>query len=179
MNNDGFLSRRELVEKLDDKNVKGQDAAFVGSLIQEQSKIQRLSNDEKYLEIKGITQNDIAALDNSDSKLKDEVTSTYSYSVGKIYSSKSNFDTKGNLKIPTKASDVNFKDLAQGSAGDCYFLAALASLAQRNPQKIVDMIHDNKNGTYDVKFSDRTVTINAPTDTELGLYAEGDRKSVV
>lgn len=36
------------------------------------------------------------------------------------------------------------------------------------------MIKDNGDGTYNIKFSNKTVkNLTAPTDTELGLYADG------
>ncbi|MCO4747387.1 MAG: hypothetical protein KC912_21485 [Proteobacteria bacterium] len=41
-------------------------------------------------------------------------------------------------------------DVAQGALGDCYFLAALIALARANPAKIMELITDNGDGTYDV-----------------------------
>ncbi len=43
-------------------------------------------------------------------------------------------------------------DVRQGRLGDCYFMAALASVAARAPDKLREMIRDNNNGTYDVRF---------------------------
>jgi len=43
-------------------------------------------------------------------------------------------------------------DVAQGNLGDCYFLATLASLAQNQPDKIKEMIRDNGDGTFSVRF---------------------------
>lgn len=43
-------------------------------------------------------------------------------------------------------------DVAQGEAGNCYFLATLAAVAAKNPDHIRDMIRDNGDGTYDVRF---------------------------
>ncbi len=68
--------------------------------------------------------------------------------------------------------------VVQGTIGDCYYLAAVSSLAASNPQAIRDMIHDNGNGTYTVTFPGDTanpVTINAPTDAERGLYNGGHK----
>lgn len=49
--------------------------------------------------------------------------------------------------------DVTLRNVRQGqSLGDCYFMATLAGLAQTNPQLIVNMIEDNKDGTYTVTF---------------------------
>jgi hypothetical protein len=44
------------------------------------------------------------------------------------------------------------EDIDQGDIGDCFFLSSLASLAQRNPQAIEDMIKSNGDGTYSVRF---------------------------
>lgn len=51
-------------------------------------------------------------------------------------------------KNGVSASDVN-----QGSAGTCYYLAALGAIANANPSLITnDFIHDNKDGTYGFRF---------------------------
>lgn len=68
--------------------------------------------------------------------------------------------------------------VVQGTIGDCYYLAAVSSLAASNPQAIRDMIRDNGNGTYTVTFPGDTanpVTINGPTDAERGLYNGGHK----
>ncbi len=176
-NHDGFITKRELGNKMSDPSIKGQDAALVGALAQHRWRIGALSNSEdKTLGLRGITKQDLVAYDKlpSGDKLKDEVDSTfYTIQGNSSWTNNKIKDKDGNIILPKTASDVDYKDLQQGQAGDCYFLAALASFAQRHPQKVVDMIKDNKNGTYDVKFADRTVTIKAPSDAELGLYGSG------
>jgi len=69
----------------------------------------------------------------------------------------------------------------QGLIGDCYFLGPLASMAATDTgrRKIMDMIKDNGPGpdgrhTYTVTFpfaKNEPITVNAPTDSELALYA--------
>jgi hypothetical protein len=168
---DGFVTKRELVRMVNDKNVKGEDAALVGTLLNKYFDICDAGDDEFLKDDDGITAKDIKNL-GSVEKLKN-LDSSYFYYSSKINSAFSLRKPDGSLKIPTKASEINYKDIQQGSNGDCYFLAALTSLAQRYPQKIVDMLKDNNNGTYTVKFADKAVTINSPTDTELGMYAQG------
>lgn len=45
---------------------------------------------------------------------------------------------------------INANDIQQGSLGDCYFMAALGSVALANPDLLKNNIHDNGNGTYTV-----------------------------
>ena len=59
-------------------------------------------------------------------------------------------------------------NIKQGDAGDCYFLAALMTVAARSPETILNMVHDNGNGTYTISFHSKydgvpnpvTVTVN-------------------
>lgn len=43
-------------------------------------------------------------------------------------------------------------DPVQGKLGDCYLIATLSSLAHSNPQAVEDMVKDNGDGTFDVRF---------------------------
>ncbi|MFN9719899.1 MAG: C2 family cysteine protease, partial [Planctomycetota bacterium] len=43
-------------------------------------------------------------------------------------------------------------DTRQGMLGDCYFIAAVASIADRNPDAVRNMFIDNGDGTYTVRF---------------------------
>jgi hypothetical protein len=64
----------------------------------------------------------------------------------------------------------------QGAIGNCYFVSALASVAQSNPELIRNAIKDNGDGTYTVTFPgarDYPVTVKAPTEAEQGLYNAG------
>ena len=50
------------------------------------------------------------------------------------------------------ASGPEYWDVAQGSAGDCWLLAALAETAAREPAIIQNMFISNGNGTWTVRF---------------------------
>ena len=43
-------------------------------------------------------------------------------------------------------------DMRQGAVGDCYFIAAMGSIADTDPQAIESMFIDNGDGTYTVRF---------------------------
>jgi len=53
-----------------------------------------------------------------------------------------------------QADDVHHNDVEQGFLGDCYFLSALAAVANADPQAIKELIKpsDKKDGTYDVRL---------------------------
>ena len=48
--------------------------------------------------------------------------------------------------------DPKITDVVQGGTGDCYFLSALASVVEADPQFIRDHMKDNGNGTVTVKL---------------------------
>ena len=54
--------------------------------------------------------------------------------------------------IPVFADGPQYNDIAQGAVGDCYFLAALASLADTDPDLIREMVAPLGDGTYAVRF---------------------------
>lgn len=56
--------------------------------------------------------------------------------------------TNGNLFNGTPSR----LDAKQGQLGDCYFIASLAGIADRNPNAIRDMFTDNSDGTYTIRF---------------------------
>jgi hypothetical protein len=70
-------------------------------------------------------------------------------------------------------ASIKESDVKQGESGDCYFDAALASVAAHQPEIIGDSIKENQNGSYTVTFKGdpaHPMTVPAPTETELALY---------
>jgi Ca2+-binding RTX toxin-like protein len=70
----------------------------------------------------------------------------------------------------------SYEDVAQGKTSDCYFVAALGEVAKKCPLIIYQMITDNGDGTYTVKFyhngSAAYVTVNRvlPTESDGTAY---------
>lgn len=53
---------------------------------------------------------------------------------------------------PLYIDGPSHEDVQQGAIGNCYFPAALAAVALTDPQIIRDMLKDNGDGTYTVRF---------------------------
>ncbi|MCC6512165.1 MAG: Ig-like domain-containing protein [Pirellulaceae bacterium] len=65
-------------------------------------------------------------------------------------------------------------DQKQGQLGDCYFIAALGAIAQRNPTAITNMFIDNGDGTFTVRFYTGTYSMfYAPDGTISDGFAGG------
>lgn len=85
---------------------------------------------------------------------------------------------------PLFNGDVSADDVNQHQFGDCWFVASLAGVAQKDPQFIKDGIKQNPNGTVSVRVWDEqgnfhwvTMTADLPTDTNgnpIGTYGNGD-----
>jgi hypothetical protein len=64
-------------------------------------------------------------------------------------------------------------DIRQGRAGDCYYLSALAELAQDRPQAVRDMFTDNGDGTYTVRYFQDGVASYVTVDSFLPTDSGG------
>ena len=62
--------------------------------------------------------------------------------------------SKGKLFVMGEidSTAIHPSDIDQGASADCYLLAPLAAIAQSHPQFIQDMITENEDGTYTVRF---------------------------
>lgn len=65
-------------------------------------------------------------------------------------------------------------DIRQGQLGDCYFLAALASVAQQHPEAIWNAIKDNGDGTYTVTFYQNGRPVEITVDNEFPVREDND-----
>jgi hypothetical protein len=65
-------------------------------------------------------------------------------------------------------------DIGQGKLGDCYFLAALASVAQQHPEVIWNAIKDNGDGTFTVTLYQDGKPIQVTIDNEFPVREDGN-----
>jgi hypothetical protein len=61
-------------------------------------------------------------------------------------------------------------DIYQGSVGDCYYVATLASIAQEKPDYIQNMFTDNDDNTFTVRFYNNGVADYVTVDRYLPTY---------
>jgi len=115
-----------------------------------------------------------------DAKTTEEETDEKGKTVTKTIDPKySKVQGKAFIKGKGDKGKVAMNDVNQGYLGDCYFIASLAALAQRNPAAIKQGIKDNGDGTYTVKFPGEgaEVLVDGAFPTTSGdlIYAqEGD-----
>jgi hypothetical protein len=83
-------------------------------------------------------------------------TGTYRYASGSLYQ-----------------GGVSHTDIDQGGSADCYFLAALGSVALKTPSKIYNMFTDNGDGSFTVRFFNNGVADYVTVDRYLPTYDWG------
>jgi hypothetical protein len=71
-------------------------------------------------------------------------------------------------------SGISNTDIQQGYLGDCYFLSSLADLAHQSPSTISNMIIDNGDGTYTIRFFDNGVAAYTTVNRWLPDDANGN-----
>ena len=171
--NDGFLSKSELNTALHSSAYTGKEAAAVATMYQKVEDLEEYADDEFGDENDGITRQDIETYVDQAAASPDQTTD----GINNLYqSSESKISGSANTLFPAGVNGISVSNVRQGQIGDCSFLAAVGSLANTpaGRQKIQNMITDNGNGTYSVTFPGRAaVTVNAPTQAEMGLYTSG------
>jgi hypothetical protein len=65
------------------------------------------------------------------------------------------------------------EDVDQGRLGDCFFMSVVGSLVANSPEAIRDMIKDNRDGTYSVRFYDNGKPVTIVIDGALPLNDKG------
>lgn len=73
----------------------------------------------------------------------------------------------------------NLNSIAQGNLGDCYFVAPLGAYTRYRSSRIGQMIRQNRDGSYDVRFpSGKHVTVPALTDSQIALSSNAKQQGV-
>lgn len=163
---DGFVSGSEIDDSITHRAIRGENAAAVAVLKRLQAELEELSDDEWGDENDGVTLADLTAYERTGSvprSLRERTEAWYAAYRGRITGA-------SHALMPNGTPSVDA--IQQGGLGDCFFLAAIGSLVQRDPGAVARMVTDNGDGTYTVTFPGQSpVTVSAPTDAELALYA--------
>jgi len=171
---DEFLSKNEINKALEADDLSETDRTNLEFLRDSYSKLEDGHDDEFGWENDGITLEDLDYYgDNTVAKVSSALFRTWEAQSGgsrELYGGKSN---------PLDA--IKPDAVKQGMIGDCYFEAAVASMAATNPRAIADMIKDNGDGTFTVTFpgaTDEPITVDRPTEAEMGLFNQGGSNGV-
>lgn len=165
--NDGYLTKSELNSALHSSSFKQGKAAAVVTMYKLIDDIEEFSNDEWGDENSGITRKDLNKVLHSseDNQQAKKMSSRYFSTEGDI--NKTNFSF-----LPDGLSSIRPDHIEQGAIGDCHFLAAIGSIAEKNPERLKDMITDNTDGSFTVTFPGKDpVKVDQPTHGEVGLYS--------
>jgi hypothetical protein len=74
---------------------------------------------------------------------------------------------------PLFVDGPQYDDIAQGAVGDCYYLAALASVADTDPNVIQQMVAPMGDGTFAVRFYSGGSEVYLRLDADLPAYGNG------
>jgi hypothetical protein len=81
-------------------------------------------------------------------------------------------DPSGKVLLPS------LDDIAQGGVNDCFLFAAMAAIVNTNPQRIIDMIRDNGDGTYTVTFEGLGSLFSSAKQTVSADFTVGQHGNV-
>ncbi|CAN5290594.1 hypothetical protein BH10CYA1_BH10CYA1_28280 [soil metagenome] len=175
-NHNGYLSGTELGQALEDPSFTGQDAQVIAALYKNRDALKKLNDDEMFSESE-VTRKDLTEFDKF-AQLKDNNALVQRVEWFLERTNKSQIDTLPCTLYRDETdprASITYKAIAQGTIGDCYLEAVIASIAASSPAKIRNMIEDHGNGSYTVTFpGDRAhpITVKAPTEAEMGLNTE-------
>ncbi|MDR1954080.1 MAG: hypothetical protein LBQ21_06370 [Clostridiales Family XIII bacterium] len=79
-------------------------------------------------------------------------------------------------KEPLFPHAPSISDIRQGTLGDCFLLAGLASIVNRDPMLIRQAMKDNKNGTVTVRFYNKYTDADTRTESSETVYVTVDKK---
>lgn len=187
-NDDGVVSKDEIDRAMNDSDYRGEDAQLVVLLKQKREELAVLSKDSNvFLEKYQVTKQDMAKLTelaNKADKSKEEqdVVDTVDSRLRNSGNAIKDSDKRLWGSNSNPIDSITPEAVDQEKIGDCYFLASVAAVAKTKEGKesIKNMIEDNKDGTYTVRFpgNPRSITVDEPTDAELAHGAAAGKEGV-
>jgi hypothetical protein len=180
---DGRLNKEEILKGALDPNIKGQEAQLLAVLKKHYDQFTGLKREDWWFWDSGISQNDMdkfhesvdeGATDPQMNPVAGEVITELFLSSKTL--KEASLNVFGDAKDPMKGICPEAVNQST-ELGNCYFMAALASLASSDPNAIKQMISQNGDGSFTVRFpgaKDEPINVKAPTDTELCLFAEAN-----
>lgn len=162
LNNDGFLTEEELDSCLQDPQIRGEQAAALAAV-----KLYARSRWSKGDLYEQFAMADLDPLDSQTGQASEagkKLVPLYEKSKQKIETASPALFSNG---LP------HIEEIKQGKTGDCYFLSTAGGLAYHSPQRIIEMIQKNDDGSFSVTFPRHNpIAVAAPTDTEIACYSD-------
>ncbi len=176
----GFIASTEIDSALGNDRISILERGALSRLRSAYDELQLASNDEWLTDNDGISMNDLTAYSGRIDGLRQDRAAANNalWLAQRTHQSSENQISDELYAGVDPEFAISPRAIQQGRIADCYFLAALASVAQSNPGRIESMIRDNRNGTYTVTFPgdpQHPVTVSAPTETELGVSNGGSK----
>ena len=166
-NHDQLISDMEIEEAVLDESIMDIDAFWVAFLKAYFKTIKKSERKFWFLPSRGL-------------KL-DEITTYCSKRLGHDFEPNVHIEERNAFAHEQPLKDIKPEAVEQGTVGNCYFMATLASVAKTNPQIIQRILHMNEDGTYTITFPgarDEPITVPRPTDVELILYAQATKYGI-
>ncbi|MFA7338804.1 MAG: C2 family cysteine protease [Candidatus Obscuribacterales bacterium] len=174
-NQDGVLTKDELDQALQNPAIKGNQAAALAA-IKIYSRSAWKQENKQVNSLERFTLSDLCSRNNTDTTGNDTATA-----LPKLVSLFNTYQKKISNESPLLFSDgrPHIEEIRQGKTGDCYFLATIGGLAYHTPQRVIDMITQNSDGSYAVTFPrHQPIAVPAPTDAEIACYSDAGEDGV-
>ena len=159
---DGFLTEEDLEQALQDPQIKGEQAAALGAV-----KLYAKSKWSKNDLVDQFSLSDLQPVDAQSGQTTEagkKLISLYGKCKKKIEKASPMLFASG---VP------HIEEIKQGKTGDCYFLSTAGGMAYHTPQRIIEMIQKNDDGSFSVTFPrHKPIDVAAPTDAEIACYSD-------
>lgn len=159
---DGLITEDELDQALQDPRIKGEQAAALSAV-----KLYARSTWSNPDIADQFSRADLMPVDNETGQITNagkKLVALYAKSLKKISNSSPALFATG---IP------HIEEIKQGKTGDCYFLSTVGGMAYHTPQRIIEMIQPNDDGSFVVTFPrHRPIAVAPPTQAEIACYSD-------